>query len=119
MAPSVSTPGEGSLEQSALPPVKDGPKVRPGFKPLRFRSLFDAKHKIFSNLLTKTVDMPKLKKKSEKSNKNEQFQCKLSISRVSNLSLVSVNEKNHFHSVITSMPISFILPAKFISLGLK
>ena len=94
--------------------------MRPGFKPMRLRSLFGAKHKIFSNLLTKTVDMPKFKKKkSEKSNKNEQFQCKLSISRVPNLSLVSVNEKNHFNSVITSMPISFILPAKFISLGLK
>lgn len=63
MAPSVSTPGEGSLEQSALPPVKDGPEMRPGFTPLRFRSLFDAKHKICSNLLTKTVDMPKFKKK--------------------------------------------------------
>lgn len=55
-------PAEGSLEQSALPPIKDGPEVRPGFKPMRFRSLFDAKHKIFSNLLTKTVDMQKFKK---------------------------------------------------------
>lgn len=44
------------------PPIKDGPEVRPGFKPMRFRSLFDAKHKIFSNLLTKTVDMQKFKK---------------------------------------------------------
>ena len=55
-------PAEGSLEQSALPPIKDGPEVRPGFKPMRFRSLFDAKHKIFSNLLAKTVDMQKFKK---------------------------------------------------------
>ena len=66
MAPSVSTPAEGSLEQSALSPIKDGPEVRPGFKSLRFRILFDAKHKIFSNLLSKTVDIPKLEKKRVK-----------------------------------------------------